>query len=141
MGGGHDERRRLSHSRQALTALHSLKLPEIDKTFLLGHEYTGMDNYNVLLALRIKTLDGNAFTGEHLVLGPDHAIKHQARVRGTIIDGQIRYAYAQADIVKDGGFAPVRVSGTITRTRLKADLELVDSNLRATVVMKAAQSK
>ena len=120
---------------QALTALRSLKLPEIDRKFLLGQTYAGLSNDGNNNGFRITTLDGPAFTGDHFVFGADSTIKHHAKITGTIVNGQIAYAYRKEDIVKDGGFLPIRVSGNITRTRLKVNWQLVDSNVHGELIM------
>ena len=126
---------------QTLTALRSLKLPNIDRDFLLGHTYAGLSNDGNLNGFRITTLVGPAFTGDHLVFGADSAIKHHAKITGTIVNGQLAYAYRKEDIVKDGGFLPIRVRGTITRTRLKVTWQLLNGNVSGELVMTPVTNK
>ena len=126
---------------EALTALRSLKLPQIDRDFLLAHTYAGLSNDGSKIGFRITALDGPAFTGDHLVFGADSAIKHHAKIKGTIVNGQIAYAYRKEDIVKDGGFLPIRVSGTITRTRLKVNWQLLNGNASGDLIMTPITSK
>ena len=121
---------------QLLSTLRSLKLPEIDKDFLLTHSYAGTSSDGILNKLHIKAMDGTRFTGDHFVLAPGGAVKHQARVTGKIEHGHITYSYGRADIVKDGGHLPIRVDGMITRTRVKVTWHLLDGNASGVIVMK-----
>ena len=103
---------------------------------MLGNPFTGPNGDGVVNRLRFTAIDGTAFTGEHEVRGPEGSVRHRAKVAGTLSHGEVRYAYTRADIVKDGGYQPIRVRGVVTRSRLKVTWELLEGNARGGIIMK-----